>query len=280
MSAAFEIPSDVLLLVFEQLVGDSATSSSASLTSRAWHTHAIPFLLQDVDISCHNRGRMLDFEDDTIFRRAYADFSDRWPPRQSSNVRHDWLPRDLVTRQRALLHLIIDHYDRARYVRSLTWTLVWMADEETQQDIDRQTWNVFQALANVTRLDLASLHEIWDQPFIRQTPSRMFSAVTDLRLVGWMHRGLVRSILDGLDCARLSVLKFDYLQDERALPDGSPMPEELNLEYAHSAQNNFSLEDTVLVSHELWDRQEAGTAAIFPGPMWTPSRLLSLPYAL
>lgn len=90
-------------------------------------------------------------------------------------------------------------------------------------EIDYQTWNVFSQMKNVTKLDLASLHDVYSDNFMRQSPSHLFPAVTDLRLVGWMHRRLVKAILASVNTARLHTLALDCLQDEGAHPDGSSM---------------------------------------------------------
>jgi hypothetical protein len=87
-------------------------------------------------------------------------------------------------------------------------------DDDGLTDIDLQTWDVFSRMQNVARLDLASLHDISDQPYIRQNPARLFPAVTHLRLVGWMHRGLVRALVTSFDARKLDCLELDHLEDE------------------------------------------------------------------
>jgi hypothetical protein len=149
---------------------------------------------------------------------------------------------------------------------------VWIDfDEDGLTDIDLRTWEVFSRMQNVARLDLASLHDISDQPFIRQNPTRLFPAVTHLRLVGWMHRGLVKAILTSLDADKLGCLKLDHLQDEGALPNGEPMPQDLATKHSHEGGDPYGDEG---IDDELWARQERGDAAIFPGTMWFPLRFL------
>ena len=108
------LPSDFLCCIFEQLVGNSTTLANASLVSKTWHSLALPYLLQDVDLSHHNQGRKRDFEDDSFFCCVYADFSDRWPPRKG------WLPRNLIVRQRAFLRMMTGQPDYAKYTQSFT----------------------------------------------------------------------------------------------------------------------------------------------------------------
>ncbi|PGH28053.1 hypothetical protein AJ80_00309 [Polytolypa hystricis UAMH7299] len=201
------------------------------------------------ELSCHNRGRLPE-QDDEFAQQA--------------------------------MHIPV--MKLALHVQSFTWTLLWVdfkenrltAFEERLTDIDYELWNVFSRLTNVRRLDLAPIHLLGEKhfDFIRQNPSRLFPAVTDLRLLGWMHRGLVDAIVGSLDPAGLQSLRLDYLQDEGAFPNGTPMSEDAA---RHNAPNRrgsppYCLES---MSDELYELQRTGKACIFPGPMWTPLRTLS-----
>ena len=183
------------------------------------------------------------------------------------------MPDYIVPRQRAFLRLITAKPNLAKYVKALTWSLVWRNFEDCAlTEIDCQTWNVFSRLTSVTRLDLASLHEIHDEDLVRQNPVQLFPAVTDLRLGGWMHRRLIKAILASLCPNRLQSLKLDYLHDEGALPNGSPMDSDTAYDYAHNANRTDS---TSIIDDELFRRQETGQAFIFSGPMWLPLRHLA-----
>lgn len=165
-----------------------------------------------------------------------------------------------------------DRPELSMRVKAFTWTLVWIDfDDDGLTDIDFRTWDVFSRMQNVVRLDLASLHSISNQPYIRQNPARLFPAITHLRLVGWMHRGLVKAILTSLDPSKLGSLELDHLQDEGTLPNGEPMPRALAEEHSHFGDDAYS--DGV-IDDKLWARQEGGDAGIFPGPMWFPLRFL------
>jgi hypothetical protein len=154
----------------------------------------------------------------------------------------------------------------ARHVKSFTWTLVWLDyGEEQLTEVDRLTWRVFQSLVNVTTLDLASLHEVSDDTYVRQNPAELFPAVTNLRLGGWMHRGLVRAVLTSLNGGKLRSLKLDYLQDEGAFPGGTPINDEFAIDNARNAKATDSY---AAVDEALLERQGSGEAIIFPGPMW------------
>ncbi|KAI1373271.1 hypothetical protein F4677DRAFT_448601 [Hypoxylon crocopeplum] len=257
------LPAEIFHLIFNNLVGDTKTLTRVGLVSRSWRTHSLPFLLKDVDLSCHNNGRLPAYEDmrfPLLRGVVMADYSD------------EYRPRSLVPRQRAFLRLMTDYPELAMHVKAFTWTLVWMDfDDDELTDIDLRTWDVFGRMQNVTQLDLASLHDISDQPYIRQNPVRLFPAVTHLRLVGWMHRGLVKAIVTSLNASKLACLKLDHLQDEGALPNGEPIPQDLAINYSHNRGDPYGNEG---IDDKLWARQERGDAGIFPGPMWFPLRFL------
>lgn len=269
-----ELVPDVLQLVFQQLVGDSVSLQSISLTCRAWRSIALPCALQAVDISSHNNGRQPQLECN-VLPMVYADYSS------------EYRPRNLVSRQRAFLRLMTDKPELARYVKSFTWTLTWLDiwlddDQDELTEIDRQTWNVFGSMVNVTSLDLASLHWVDEDECVRQNPAVLFPKVRDLRLLGWMHRGLVRAIITSLEPSKLSSLKLDYLEDEGALPNGGSMGEDSAIDHAHHAKATVGrtlwpedVNGSEVFHDDLILRQETGKAFVFPGPMWLPLHLLS-----
>lgn len=267
-----ELPTDILRLVFQELVGDNETLLNISLTCSAWHSLAVPSVYHAVDISSHNNGRQPQFECE-MRPLVYADYDG------------EFRPRNLVSRQRAFLRLMMSKPQLARYVRSFTWTLIWLDfDEAELTDIDSETWDVFGRMTNVTYLDLASLHRNEDDDYIRHNPTVLFPKVTDLRLLGWMHRGLVRAIVTSLDPGKLESLRLDYLEDEGAFPNGESLGEDSAVRFAHHARaagrdrGPDAYKDTK--SSDIYDddlilRQETGKAFVFPGPMWLPLHLLS-----
>ena len=186
----------------------------------------------------------------------------------------------------------------ARYVKSFAWTLIWWDFDEVYTDskleeIDRQTWTVFGRMVNVTHLDLASLHNVVDEDeYIRhQTPRILFPKVKDLRLLGWMHRGLVRAVITSLEPSKLRSLKLDYLEDEGAFPNGDSIGDDIVTRHAYSCCRwdrtvaaRSRLKPDAVNGSEIFDddlilRQETGKAFVFPGPMWLPLYLLS-PHAM
>lgn len=79
---------------------------------------------------------------------------------------------------------------------------------------------MFGRITNVTYLDLASLHRSEDDKYICGNPAVLFPRITDLRLLGWMHRGLVKSIFKSLDPGKLQSLRLDHLEDDGAFLNG------------------------------------------------------------
>jgi hypothetical protein len=145
-----ELVPDVLQLVFRELAGDNASLLKVSLTCRAWRSLALPALFQVVDISSHNNGRQPQHED-SVRPLVYADYDG------------EYRPQNLVSRQRVFIRLLTNKPGLARYVKSFTWTLVWLdnwyelcIEDDTLTDVDRQTWDAFGRMVNVTHLDLAS----------------------------------------------------------------------------------------------------------------------------
>lgn len=171
-SRATTLPFDVWSLIFEQLTNDYKPLCNIGLTCRDWRLLSLPHLLRSVDLSSHNNGRLPQHESEDL-PIVYADYDAKY--RQPN----------LVPRQRAFLRLITVRPELAKYVKSLRWTLIWLDfKERCLTDIDRQTWYVFSRMTNVSKLDFASLHDVSDDDYVRQNPSRLFPAVTHLRLLG------------------------------------------------------------------------------------------------
>lgn len=246
------IPVDVLLLIFDHLAGDISLAR-VGLVCRLWRSLSLPQLLMDVDLSSHNDGQKPERETpgSHISGVVMAD--------QTDELR----PRNLVARQRSFLRLMLGRPELCLQVKKFTWTLIWLDFyDDDLTDIDLQTWHILGQLTNVTQLDLASIHNIGWCQYIRQNPTRLFPSVTDLRLVGWMHRGLVRAIISSLETTKLQSLNLHHLQDEGALPDGRTMPAEVAEKYFHQWDSDYETG----IANDLWERQERGDSAIFPGP--------------
>jgi hypothetical protein len=266
-----ELLPDILQLAFQELAGDSETLLNISLTCSAWRSLVLPSLYRVVDVSSHNNGRQPQLECDMV-PLVYADYDGYYRP------------QNLVSRQRAFLRLMVDKPHLAKYVKSFTWTLIWLDfDEEDLTEIDLQMWDVFARLVNVTHLDLASLHRNDDDGYIRHNPAVLFPKVKDLRLLGWMHRGLVRAIVTSLDPCKLQSIALDYLEDEGAFPNGESLGYDTAIRLSHHARirntalrpNPKTTDGSGIYHDDLIQRQETGKAFIFPGPMWLPLYLLS-----
>ena len=255
-----KLPSDVFLLVLDQMVGDSTTLSAVGLVCQKFRAISLPFLLRNVDISSHNNGRLPE-EEGSMEPEVYADYDGRYRPDH------------MVPRQHAFLRLMTDRPELAGYVQSFTWTLIWESVEAEEPDsVENETWAVFARFRNVTRLDLGSLHFSCYQPIVRQNPSKLFPAVKHLKLLGWMHRGLVEAIMTSLDSTTLRSLSLNRLQDEGAMSDGSP----ISLDVVNEIPSEYRGTDgTMSIDEQLYRRQRSGNALVLPGPMWYALRLLS-----
>jgi hypothetical protein len=243
-------PDDIFLLILERC--EQASLHNLSLTSRSLRPRCIPQLYREVDLSSHNLGRVPEFEDE-LRPEIYANTDDFWRP------------HNLVSRQRSSLRTMTECPEYATAVRVFSWTLIWRdVNEDALAEMDYQLWTTFSRLTHVTRLDLASLRqdEILD-PYVRQMPSLLFPHVTELRLTGWMHHSLVANILNSIDVAKLQSLSLDALQEEGQIPDGSPMPEEINKDCWNSAWRLTSID------HGTIDTTQINVGIIFPGPMWS-----------
>ncbi|KAK2801314.1 hypothetical protein FQN51_005414 [Onygenales sp. PD_10] len=246
-------PAEVLLAILEQLRHDKRTLCNLGLVCKIFRDLTLPVLLSTVDLSFHNSGRVLT-----------AKYS----------------PLTLLPRQHLFLRLISSRPDLASYVKSFTWTLLWIGDKGSEDSHinANELWDVFSHLTNVRQLDLASLHCGSQNYYVHNPPPRLFPAVTHLRLVGWMHRGLVNAIVTSLNPTALRALDLHYLQDEGSFPDGNPISKKLAWAHARDARRgDFSgiMISRVSISEELYQRQRTGSAWIFPGPMWTPLHHLS-----
>ena len=258
-----ELLSDILQLVFSQLAGDHETLLNISLTCRTWRWLALPSLYQVVDFHRHRNNGSCELSQP-------LHYNDR------NNQSHI---HNLIPRQHAFLRLMASKPQLANYVKSLTWVIVWRRRRNRPQsdrlkEIDRHTWNVFSRMANVTHLDLTSAHDVDAEDYVRQNPARLFPKVRDLRLQGWMHRGLVMAICKSLDPKKLQNLRLDYLEDEGALPNGKPMYRDVasRIRRARPREGVGRLD---FIDDDLIARQEAGQACILPGPMWWPLHFLT-----
>lgn len=252
-----KLPADILSPLIDHLHGNSQALTNLSRTCKGLHASCTPSLLSVVDLSSHNLGRQPEHESQdlaSMFTVVKADFHNKYRPRNQ-----------LVARRRAFIGLMIERPDLASYVKTFTWTLIWQDfGEESITDIDRLTWTVFSLLKNVINLDLASLHDIWDEPYIGLNPTELFPSVAHLRLVGWIHRGLVEVIVGTLDATKLRSLDLDHLEDEGVMPSGTPMSVDITQDYAPCEINAG---EDIEFDNETVQRQMKGGICVFPGPM-------------
>jgi hypothetical protein len=144
----------------------------------------------------------------------------------------------------------------ARHVKTLVWTLI-PKDRKNSSVASTyiETCLVFASKKNVTRLDLASVHEIDDErDYVQEVPEELFPKTTELRLGGRMHRGFVRTIITSLDARKPRSLDVNLFQDEGAMADGGPMSNYVALDYAYHAKRSQRL---AAVNEDPY-RQETG----------------------
>ncbi|KAH8590602.1 hypothetical protein B0O99DRAFT_301725 [Bisporella sp. PMI_857] len=270
-SLLLKYPDDVFCLILDHC--EHPSLYNLVLTNKSLHERCNRQLYRTVNLASHNTGRRTEYEDDIR--------PDVW-----ANTNDSWGSDGLVRRQRSFLRTITECSDEhAPLVRSFSWTLKWLDcddDPYALSQIDRQVWTVFSRLTNVESLDLASLAmEEIDDPYVRQIPSSLslFPRVTRLRLMGWIPHDLVGTILRSIDLSKLESLSLSMLQEEGKVPDGSPMPENINKEGWdepwRKILRRYSASDNTV------DSSLMAAGIIFPGPMWLPivpliGKLLSL----
>lgn len=182
-----------------------------SRTCKALHAKAIPLIYRKVDISAHNRGRLQFTHNDGSH---FYHWSDSFPPKFEL--------KPLAMSQQAFLSTILKYPQLEKHVREFTWTVRsnWDPNGYLPHTMvfkavypDTRMWEAFQRLNNVEKLDLAFLHESFDEAYLREPPNGLFASVTDLRLSGVMYRQVVNAILDFADLSKLGRLAVDNLLD-------------------------------------------------------------------
>jgi hypothetical protein len=242
---------DIMFLILEFC--DHSSVNHLSLTCKALRLHCLPHLYRTVDLSFHNIGRLPQYEG-TVLPEAWANTCD------------SFRPEDLFSKQRCLLRTLSEHPKYANLIRDFSWTLIWYNDSHQEESpaIKYRIWSIFSCLVNVETLDLACLGEDGiEDHYVRYIPALLFPAVTNLRLLGWMHHDLVTNILNSIDLSKVRNLNLDALQEEGQIQNGSPMPESLN----------ERLDDQDMLLRDLYKNKVNRlheNRIIFPGPMWLP----------
>ncbi len=192
--------------------------AALSTTCKTLHAAAIPFLYREVDLSAHNQGRLQFTHDNGTHYHIWADV---YPPV------FDLPP--LAKKQQSFLSTILKNPPLGAYVRIFVWTFrsYWEPKPINSLSfntchLDTRIWEVFQHLTNVDKLDLGSLHQSWDKPYLGLPPPGIFSTVTDLRLSGVMYRQVVFRIVESIDRSKLHSLELDNLQDPGLASDLYP----------------------------------------------------------
>lgn len=237
-----DLPQDIFLEILDICAAHKGALYNLSLTSKFIQNTCLPLLYRDVDLSTHNRGRLVE-EEGACCWEVWADADG------------DYVPDNARLRQYSFLRTLTAHPEYGAFVRSFAWTLIWTGspyDTSELDDIEFAIWDVFSSLTNVRDLDLASLHYNDRERFIRQNPRQLFSSAVRVRLLGWMHYGLVMSILYSVDPSKLEHLALDNLQDEGQYADGSRI---------------WSDDPKYVRDHTETLNPDGSRGFVFPGPM-------------
>lgn len=199
--------------LFEILLGFCSTPEllAISRTCKALHTKAVPLIYRKVDISAHNQGRLQFTHNDGSH---FYHWSDNFPPKFEL--------KPLAKSQQSFLSTILKYPQIGKHVLEFTWTVRsnWDPNGYIPHTMifkatppDTLMWEAFQQLNNVKKLDLAFLHESFDESYLREPPSSLFANATNIRLSGVMYRQVVNSVLHSVDLSKLEHLAVDNLQD-------------------------------------------------------------------
>ena len=171
----------------------------------------LPLKYRSMDISIHNQG---------------------WVPitDHNENIQHYWsehLPawcylEDLSRKQHAFLEIVLSRPYIGKLIHGFTWIIRsycdpdgFMPGKQTSDAIwpDTHMWDAFKTFTNVTKLDLACYQKTWDWAYLRDPPSPLFPAATNIRLSGIMYPEVVMAILHPTNLSKLEHLSLDNLQD-------------------------------------------------------------------
>lgn len=195
---------------------------------------ALPIIYRTVDLSVHNRPLTFD-----QVWWGVNDFVDR--PGDALSWEDDcsyprFLLELLAVKQQSFLDALLQNPGLGAHVRTFVWTIRdnWdpagplpaKSEDERPRfkavSPDTRIWEAFQHLTNVQDLDLCSLHNSWDELYLRTPPPNLFSTIRQLRLSGVMYRQMVNCILDSINTSNLKSLELSALQDPGRFKDKVP----------------------------------------------------------
>lgn len=131
----------------------------------------------------------------------------------------------LYKRQRRLVQTLLGHPGYAKCVRSLKGMLC-IADFDPGHGsgqgtcMEEELWRAMQPLTHLKSVDVAFQTVFSREKPVpkRLFPTALFQIATSVRLVGYMHYGLSKSILDAIDPALLKHLCLDTVHDRKSGP--------------------------------------------------------------
>lgn len=217
------LPAELSLMIMEYL--DKPDLAVLSRVSKGYSSICRPIIFRTVDLSIHNRGKVLcTFSGSPLIR---------WDE-PSDSLQCNNIPLNFQKRQEAFLSALIRNPSLCQHVENLSWTLLLLASNRRDHlridpfAIDQKVplnpkspfneiWNVFASLTSVRTLDLAWVSRHLAMPLIHSIPPVLFPAATSVRLVGVMPYALAASILLANPQALLH-LDFDNLQQSGIIP--------------------------------------------------------------
>lgn len=183
-----------------------------SSTCKTLHAEVLlPLKYRSVDLSVHNRGRVLGTGHSGDIRYCW---SDQFPP--------EFDLTDLSRKQHAFLSTVLTNPYIGKLIHKFSWTIRsycdpdgYMPGKQTRDAVwpDTHMWDAFKAFTNIKTLDLACYQETWDWAYLRDPPSPLFPAATHIRLSGVMYPEIVSAIIHSETVSNLEHLSIDNLQD-------------------------------------------------------------------
>ena len=175
-----KLPIEILCMVAKFLPRSDLLK--LALVSRELYSACIPVLYSDVDLSIHDRGRLV-----------YGPRpEDKYHWQYANSFRCRDVPSRAFSRQERFLEQVIQHPEYTKYIKSLKWTLLLLQEPEWNDGpnkypllgkgndkrlIDRpilHIWEVFKTFTNVRRLDLAYLSHDHGHPLASAFPDTLF----------------------------------------------------------------------------------------------------------
>lgn len=200
-----QLPEELWLSIFR--LCDPSTQAKVNVASKWAHGLCLPLIYRDVNLSTHNLGIIQEPGELLQVDSLLFEGEENGLPQDA-----DAVPRA----QKRFLETMLQHKEYARYVRTLTWSLL-MFNFRRESDLIRclqsQTWRVFETLTRVRRLDLVCCNPLMPHSYDPKTQACLFPAATSIRIQGLMTDALAKAIIsNGPHPERIEQLCIDNVQ--------------------------------------------------------------------